>query len=665
MKEIPKVLIVDDDPGMCRSMKALLCNNGCALETSHAGKDAIGRMDKVFFDLVLLDLFIPDMNGFRILEHINRTSPDTLVIIITGNSSEKTAIEAIRKGAHDYIKKPFEPEKLIKTVGNCLDQRKLMRERSQIMEALRENEQKLEAIFRASPVGISLVINRKIDWSNETLNRLLGYEKDDLLGQNARILYRSDDEYIRVGRKLYARSETALVETQLERKDKTRFDCMLCSCPLDAADLSKGYIVAVNDISESKRLAAQLQRAQKMEIMGNLAGGVAHDLNNILSGLVSYPELLLMQMPEDDPLRKPLTTIQKSGEKAAAVVEDLLTLARRGVAVTEVVDLNEIIFQYLKSPEYEKLTSFHPNVELFTHLEAEILNILVSPTHVSKAVMNLIVNATEAIPAGGRIVVKTENRYIDKPVSGYEEVVEGDYAVLTVSDTGVGILPEDIQRVFEPFYTKKKMGRSGTGLGMAVVWNTVKDHKGYIDVQSTEGKGCTFTLYFPATRKEKREGETTLSLENYKGNGESILIVDDVEEQRQIASGMLKELGYSVVSASSGEKAVEYLKTHEVDLLVLDMIMDPGMDGLDTYKLILDRHPGQKAIIASGFSETERVKALQRLGGGPYIRKPFLLKKIAFAVKEELKKPVFDDRVFNEVPGRAKQVQSQRLATDL
>ena len=644
MKDLPKVLIVDDDSGMCRSMKALLGNNGCALETSNTGKDAIGRMDRGFFDLVLLDLFIPDMNGFQILEHINRESPDTFVIIITGNSSEKTAIEAIRKGAHDYIRKPFEPEKMIKTVGNVLAQRKLIKERNQITEALRENEQRMKAILRASPVGLGLVINRQIDWVNETLYRLVGYEKDDLLGQNARVLYRNDDEYIRVGQKLYSditRSGTALVETQWERKDKTTLDCMLCSCPLDATDSSKGYIVAVNDISESKRLEAQLQRAQKMEILGTLAGGVAHDLNNILSGIVSYPELLLLQIPEDDPLRKPLLTIQKSGEKAAAVVEELLTLARRGVAVTEVVDLNEIVSQYLKSPEYKKLTSFHPGVELATDLEAEILNVLASATHLYKTVMNLIVNATEAMPAGGRIVVATENRYVDRPVRGYEDVVAGDYVVLTVSDTGVGISPADIQRIFEPFYTKKKMGRSGTGLGMAVVWNTVKDHNGYIDVQSTEGKGCIFTLYFPATRKEKREGETLLSLENYRGNGESILIVDDVEEQRKIVSEMLKELGYSVVSASSGEEAVEYLETNDVDLLVLDMIMEPGMDGLDTYKRILARHPGQKAVIASGFSETDRIKELQRLGGGPYIRKPFLLEKLAIAVKEELQNTGF------------------------
>ena len=342
-------------------------------------------------------------------------------------------------------------------------------------------------------------------------------------------------------------------------------------------------------------------------------------------------------MHVDSPLRKSILTIQKSGEKAAAVVQDLLTLARRGVVVTEVVKLNDVIAEYLESPEHERLQSYHPGVHIETRLEKESLNILGSSTHLSKTVMNLVSNAAEAMPEGGRLSISTENRHIDRPIRGYDDVIEGDYVVLTISDTGTGIASDDLEKIFEPFYTKKKMGRSGTGLGMAVVWGTVKDHNGYINVQSTEGKGTTFTLYFPVTRKSV-EDRSEASLKDYMGKGEAILVVDDVEEQRKIASGMLKELGYSVVSVPSGEEAVEYLRTNKVDLLVLDMIMDPGMDGLDTYKKIINHHPGQKAIIASGFSETDRVKELQSLGAGTYIRKPFLLEKIGISVKEELEK---------------------------
>ena len=389
---------------------------------------------------------------------------------------------------------------------------------------------------------------------------------------------------------------------------------------------------------ERQQLQAQLHRAQKMEAIGTLAGGVAHDLNNILSGLVSYPELLLMKIPQDSPLRNPILTIQKSGEKAATIVQDLLTLARRGVAVTNVLNLNQIISEYLKSREYEALKLYHPQVEVETGLKTDLLNILGSPVHLSKTIMNLVSNAAESMPDGGTIFISTENRYIDKPISGYDEVMEGDYVVLTVSDTGIGISSEDLTRIFEPFYTQKVMGRSGTGLGMSVVWGTVKDHKGYIDVRSFEGKGTAFTLYFPVSRQKITEDKSRVSMQEYMGGGESILVVDDVQEQRKIASEILSELGYLVTSVASGEEGVEHMKYHSVDLLVLDMIMDPGMDGLETYKKILDIHPGQKAIIASGFSETDRVKEAQKLGAGAYIKKPYSLEKIGLAVRNELDK---------------------------
>jgi len=190
--------------------------------------------------------------------------------------------------------------------------------------------------------------------------------------------------------------------------------------------------------------------------------------------------------------------------------------------------------------------------------------------------------------------------------------------------------------IFEPFYTKKVMGRSGTGLGLAVVWGTVKDHHGYINVESEEGKETTFTLYFPVTREELTPEEVAVSASEYMGNGESILVVDDVREQRDLASTMLAKLNYRVSSVSSGEEAVKYVQEHTVDLVVLDMIMDPGLDGLDTYLKILEIHPHQKAIIVSGFAETERVTKAQELGAGAYVKKPYVLEKLGLAVKKEL-----------------------------
>jgi len=389
---------------------------------------------------------------------------------------------------------------------------------------------------------------------------------------------------------------------------------------------------------ERRYLEAQLAKSQKMEAIGTLAGGVAHDLNNILSGLVSYPELLLMDLPDDSPLRQPILTIQASGQKAAAIVQDLLTLARRGVSIQEVMNLNQLIEEYLSSPENQNIFEHHPGVTIETNLQDDLFNMMGSPVHLSKTIMNLISNAAEAMPKGGKISITTENRYIDKSLKGFDAVDEGDYATLTVTDTGIGISAEDIERIFEPFYTKKSMGRSGTGLGMAVVWGTVKDHKGYIDVQSELGEGSTFTLYFPVTRKELPLAKQGISADKYKGNGESILIVDDIEEQREIASGMLKKLGYNVSTVPSGEEALAYMQEKSADLLVLDMIMNPGMDGLETYQKILEFHPDQKVVIASGYSESEHVKKAQSIGAGAYIRKPYSFEKIGMAVKGELSK---------------------------
>jgi two-component system, cell cycle sensor histidine kinase and response regulator CckA len=345
-----------------------------------------------------------------------------------------------------------------------------------------------------------------------------------------------------------------------------------------------------------------------------------------------------MDIPQDSPLRKPILTIQKAGERAAAIVQDLLTLARRGVITTKVVNLNSIISEYLKSPEFENLKIYHPNVHIKTDFETDLLNILGSPIHLTKTIMNLVTNAAEAISDLGEIVLSTRNRYIDRSLIGYDKIKEGDYVTLSVRDTGIGIPSEDLERIFEPFYTKKVMGKSGTGLGMAVVWGTVKDHKGYIDVKSASGKGTEFTLYFPVIRQELTRDKPLLSIEDIMAKGESILVVDDVEDQRKIASEMLTKLGYSVVSVSSGEEAVDYMKHHLADLLVLDMIMEPGIDGLDTYKQILEIHPNQKAIIASGYSETDRVREAQRLGATAYVRKPYLLDKIGKVVRDELDK---------------------------
>jgi len=518
-------------------------------------------------------------------------------------------------------------------------------EREQAEEALRGSEEKYrDLVENINEVLYSTDEDGVLTYISPVVESITGYSPAEIVGRSISEFIHPRD--LRRMRKRFEGIFSGDLRPNEYRVPTKRGEIrwiQTSSRPVMEGDRVVGVQGVLIDITERKRaeeerarLEARVQQADKMEALGNLAGGVAHDLNNILAGVIGFPELMLMDLPEDSPLREPLQVIKRSGERAAETVQDLLTLARRGVSTREVVNANDVISELLGSPEFARLKLLHPEMKVATDLEEDLLNILGSSLHLSKSIMNIAANAAEAMPGGGTLSLTTENRYLDRPVKGYDDVEEGDYVVIEVADTGTGISPEDIERIFEPFYTKKQMGRSGSGLGMTVVWGTVKDHNGYIELWSEEGKGTVLTLFFPVTRQELSQEEAEASIEDYLGAGESVLVVDDVEEQRMLASGILTRLGYSVAAVASGEEAVEYLQDRSVDLLVLDMIMDPGIDGLDTYRRILEQHPGQKAIIASGFSETERVEEAQRLGAGAYVKKPYLMERLGMVVKAEL-----------------------------
>jgi signal transduction histidine kinase len=388
--------------------------------------------------------------------------------------------------------------------------------------------------------------------------------------------------------------------------------------------------------AERRELRERLARSQKMEAIGLLAGGVAHDLNNVMLGIVSYPDFLLSKMDPQDALYAPLKTICESGQKAAAIVEDLLTLARRGVTTTALLDFNTVIEEYLHSPEFEKLQGHHPGVQFHSGLDQDLPNVRGSAPHLKRTVMNLVSNAAEAIERSGNVSITTANcsRHTATTRDGGKTI--GDYLRLRVEDDGSGIAEDDLEHIFEPFYTKKIMGRSGTGLGMAVAWGAVQDHNGHFDVQSEPGRGTRVDVYLPVAREDPAPQTDALSQLDYAGKGETILIVDDVSEQRQVAGMILNNMGYATRTVVSGEEAVDYLKQNKVDLLLLDMIMEPGMDGLDTYRAVLEIHPRQKAIIVSGYSETDRIRTAQALGAGAFLKKPYRLEALGMAVRSEL-----------------------------
>ncbi|MCP5048636.1 MAG: response regulator [bacterium] len=497
-------------------------------------------------------------------------------------------------------------------------------------------------------VVLKISTEGNIQYCSPVMKEFGGYEADAVAGHLIDKFFSRRIELSRALQQLKtaaADKTFAFFEFMFMPANKRPFPVEMTARALIKNNNTVSFQCVIRDVSERRgaedeknRLEEELIHFEKMEAIGRLAGGVAHDLNNVLSAVVGYPDLLLVQLPDDSLLRKPIVTIKRSGQKAAAIVEDLLTLARRGVRIRKVLTLNEIITNYLSSPEFENLKTIHPNVRIETSLEQGLSNIQGSPDQLVKVLGNLVSNAAESMASGGRITITTLNLY---PHKASDDLGLEDYVVLTVSDNGIGINPEDREKIFEPFYSKKIIRKTGTGLGMAVVWGTVQDHDGYINFESRKGHGTTFELYFPVTTVEgTAPGEDrALVIEKYMGSGENILVVDDEEEQREVTTSLLEKLGYRVQTVASGAEALELYKNKKNDfaLVILDMILGKGLDGLDTYKALRELRPSLRALIVSGFSETERVKEAQLLGAGSYIKKPCTMGQLGKAVKEALK----------------------------
>lgn len=411
---------------------------------------------------------------------------------------------------------------------------------------------------------------------------------------------------------------------------------------LNNGDIDK-IVVNFIDITEQKniekekeRLREQLYRSKKMEMMGTMAGGVAHDLNNILSGIVTYPEIILMDLPKDHKFRKPIEIIQRSGEKAAAIVGDLITIARGVASEKKPLNINDLIEEYLHCNDYRKILDYNPNVKVKQCLSEDLLFIKASSIHIKKIIMNLVANSMESISDDSYnsiISISTSNVYLEEPIHGYDDINIGEYVLLNITDTGDGISEEDILHIFEPFYSKKEMGKSGTGLGLSIVWNAVQDHNGYIDIKSSS-KGTSFKIYFPITR-ELIKDEINI-IENLLGNKEIILVVDDLEDQLDITNYILEKLNYNPVLKLSGEDAIEYIKDNDVDLVLLDIIMHPGINGYETYKQMKEIKSDIKVIITSGYSKTKIINDTIELGAIEFISKPYKIELIGKAIKGAL-----------------------------
>lgn len=426
---------------------------------------------------------------------------------------------------------------------------------------------------------------------------------------------------------------STLVELTATNQKENTYPILIRSTPITKENEISGARMILIDISERRLLEQQLNRDQKMKAIGLMAGGVAHDLNNILSGIVSYPEFLLLDLDKESTLRPHLEAIHRSGLEAAEVVSDLLTVARGVAANKEITALNVLIRDYLDSSDFQQLQTRHPQISCDISLAPDLRNISCSPIHVRKCLMNLVINAMEAIQGKGTISITTNNHDQPLPLAqDKQNCGRRSFTKIVIKDDGSGIAPNDMDHIFEPFYTKKVMGRSGTGLGLAVVWNTMCDHGGTVNVTSSSTNGTTFELYFPSIEAKTARLQEQKNWKDYLGNGETILVVDDEPIQREVASHFLTLLKYSVQTVSSGEAAVEYARSHTTDLLVLDMMMLPGQNGRETFQQILKIHPRQKALIVSGFAEDDDVRATLAMGAQAFISKPYSLPQIASTI---------------------------------
>lgn len=516
--------------------------------------------------------------------------------------------------------------------------------RKQAELVLRHSEERYRSVFQAMRDGLIITDQQgQTTFVNPAACDIVGRSREKMLGQPLSNVFQNDccaSCAAEVRRK--SPTNACRCELEIERPDRSKRQLSVSASPyLTSEGEQAGMVAIIVDVSDEKRLEQERQElrdklatAQRMESLGVLAGGVAHDLNNILGPLVGYPQLIQEYLPPDSPIREQVITIEKSAKRAADVVQDLLTLARRGRYEMEPLQINKVLRQNLEAAEFKNALTQRPQIELQTELGVELPYIHGSTPHLSKVVTNLVFNAIDAMPEGGTLAIRSRCNYLEQLVSGFDQINPGRYVIISVSDTGTGIPPENIKRIFEPFYSTKQMGRSGSGLGLAVVYGVVKDHNGYVDVISEVGRGAEFLIYLPIADAFQPAAEP-VETAGIWGEGH-LLVVDDIEEQRQLAATLLRSVGYSVKTAATRRETLDYIREHDVDLVILDMILDSEIDGLDIYREIQSLKPDQKAIIVSGHAETVRVRQAMKLGVARFLRKPFTLQQLGLAIKEVL-----------------------------
>ncbi|MBV9491308.1 MAG: PAS domain S-box protein [Verrucomicrobia bacterium] len=504
-------------------------------------------------------------------------------------------------------------------------------------EALRESERRFRSVLdHASDLITVINADGVIRYQSPSVERVLGYRPTDLVHRSAFEFVHPEDT-VRARASLQRALSDPPVKTPVEYRFRHRSGEWLVlqsvgqKMPVEAD--RELLVVNSRDVTGQKRIEAQLRQAQKMEAIGQLAGGVAHDFNNLLSVIIGHGELLARSLPANDAARESLTEIARAAERGAALTRQLLAFSRQQVLEPRVLDLNAAI------TDAEKMLRglLGENLRLTAVLQPNLLPVRVDPGQLLQVIINLAVNARDAMPEGGIVTLETREVELGGAyVEAHQEVLPGRYVMLAVSDTGCGMTAEVQAHVFEPFFTTKPMGQ-GTGLGLAVVHGIVKQSGGHISVASQAGRGTTFHVYLPAAQEAIEPDAEVLAMPRLAPAKETILLAEDEDPVREITALLLEALGYQVLKAATGKEALRLteISQEKIDLLMADVVM-PGMGGRELAEILRARNPGLKVLFQSGYMDDALIRHGLLQPGVAFLQKPLMPDLLARKLRELL-----------------------------